>query len=235
MIERIAAIVFIGFAIAAVFMSLGNQRATHATASRRWLKFIVYFAIVVLILSAAVMGRVWVFLVLCLIIAMAIREYAAVANRLPGGTSYLFALVLVLMTWQGWRLGASGVMFIFLPVAAADGFAQVVGQWVGRRLLAAKISPSKTIEGTCGGVLAGVTVATLVRNLCGLDVAWAATIGLCVTIAGVGGDLAASWIKRKAGIKDFSNTLPEHGGFLDRFDSLIMALAIVGPLLPDGR
>jgi phosphatidate cytidylyltransferase len=164
--------------------------------------------------------------------AMAIREYAAVVDCLPGWTSCLFALVLVLMAWQGWRLGASGVMFVFLPVATADGFAQVVGQLVGRRQLAAKISPSKTIEGTCGGLLAGVMVAILVRNLCGLDIARAAAIGLCAAVAGSGGDLAASWIKRRAGIKDFSNMLPEHGGFLDRFDSLIMALALAGPLLP---
>jgi hypothetical protein len=47
-------------------------------------------------------------------------------------------------------------------------------------------------------------------------------------IAGLAGDLSASWVKRRAGIKDFSNALPGPGGFLDRFDSLLGALVLIG-------
>jgi len=235
MIERVAIIVSIGFAIAGAFMWLGNRHVTPATASMRWLKFIVYFVIVLVILAAGTLGHAWVFLILSLVAAMATHEYVRVARSLPDGISLLFAVIVGCMLWQCWRLGAAGVVFIFLIVATADGFAQVVGQWLGRHALAAHISPSKTIEGACGGALAGVVVAVLARDLCALGVAAAAVIGVCVSFAGVGGDLVASWIKRRAGIKDFSAVLPGHGGFLDRFDSLIAALALVGPLLPSGQ
>lgn len=235
MIERVAIIVLIGFTIAGVLMWLGSRHVASAIVSMRWLKFIVYFVIVLVILAAAMLGHVWVFLILSLVTSMATHEYIRVARSLPGGISLLFAITVGCMVWQCWRLGVAGVVFVFLVVATADGFAQVVGQWLGRHALAIRISPSKTIEGACGGALAGVVVAVLARDLCTLGVAAAAVIGVCVNFAGVGGDLAASWIKRRAGIKDFSAVLPGHGGFLDRFDSLIAALALAGPLLPPGQ
>jgi phosphatidate cytidylyltransferase len=62
--------------------------------------------------------------------------------------------------------------------------------------------------------------------------AWiTAVLAVLTGLAGLAGDLAASWAKRRAGIKDYSAALPGQGGFLDRFDSLLGALAIMGTLL----
>jgi phosphatidate cytidylyltransferase len=77
-------------------------------------------------------------------------------------------------------------------------------------------------------------VALLARDL--LGAAPGTTVGIAVTtgVAGLAGDLAASWVKRRAGIKDYSAALPGQGGFLDRFDSLLGALALIGPALVVG-
>jgi len=57
----------------------------------------------------------------------------------------------------------------------------------------------------------------------------AVQVGLLICLAGLAGDLSASWLKRRARIKDFGRVLPQHGGILDRFDSLLPALALCGP------
>jgi phosphatidate cytidylyltransferase len=131
-----------------------------------------------------------------------------------------------------WFLPANVFAFLFLVTAASDGFSQVVGQLCGRRKLAPRISPGKTVEGLLGGLLAAVGVALLTRDVLGVatrtDVA---ALALATGMAGLVGDLAASWVKRRASLKDYSNALPGQGGFLDRFDSLLGALTLVGPAL----
>jgi phosphatidate cytidylyltransferase len=59
----------------------------------------------------------------------------------------------------------------------------------------------------------------------------ALALSLATGLAGLAGDLAASWVKRRAAIKDYSAALPGQGGFLDRFDSLLGALLFVGAIL----
>ena len=130
--------------------------------------------------------------------------------------------------WNATRLTPEAFAFLFLAAAAGDGFAQVVGQWLGRRKLAPRVSPAKTVEGFLGGLCAAGSVAAFASTLVGLSPAHAASIGLLTGVAGLVGDLAASWVKRRAGIKDYSGALPGQGGFLDRFDSLLGALAFAG-------
>jgi len=102
---------------------------------------------------------------------------------------------------------------------------------VGRVKLAPRVSPRKTVEGLAGGLVAAVVVALLLRDMLGAGIPATVTIALLTGVAGLAGDLAASWVKRRAGIKDFSAALPGQGGFLDRFDSLLGALVFVGALL----
>ncbi|MFN4319129.1 MAG: phosphatidate cytidylyltransferase [Aquificaceae bacterium] len=110
--------------------------------------------------------------------------------------------------------GYALVKFIFF-VWAVDVFSYYAGKKFGKNLLAPRLSPKKTWEGLMGGFLAGTISLMLFYGLKGL--LWSPPM---VTFALLG-DLFKSYIKRSVGIKDFSNILGEHGGFTDRFDSII--------------
>lgn len=109
-----------------------------------------------------------------------------------------------------------------------DIMAFFIGKQFGKTPLAKKISPNKTIEGFIGGFIGAMIVAAacmmLIPNGYGLH--WFG-IAAVVSIAGPLGDLFESALKRKADIKDSGSLLPGHGGFLDRFDALLVAVPFV--------
>ncbi|RLD54525.1 MAG: hypothetical protein DRJ05_14495 [Bacteroidetes bacterium] len=103
-----------------------------------------------------------------------------------------------------------------------DAFSQISGQLLGKRKLFPKISPNKTVEGLFGGFMASIFTSFMIRDLLGINEIQSVAIGFGVSLFAFAGDFLASYCKRKFGIKDFSNLIPGHGGFLDRFDSLIL-------------
>ncbi|HLF47577.1 MAG TPA: phosphatidate cytidylyltransferase [Chitinophagaceae bacterium] len=109
-----------------------------------------------------------------------------------------------------------------------DTMAYMVGSFFGKKQLS-KISPKKTWEGTIGGIILAVVMIVFVFYFL-WDVFsmkdWVA-ISLIAAIAGTFGDLFESKLKRMAGVKDSGGLLPGHGGFLDRFDSLLFATSFV--------
>lgn len=137
-------------------------------------------------------------------------------------------------------MDAQGRFFIAIPFIIAftsDAGAYFVGLRFGRHKLAPVVSPNKTIEGMLGG-LAAATVSMLIYALIlGLIFkfrvfyGYALIYGMIGSLAGVFGDLVFSVIKRQTGIKDYGNLIPGHGGFLDRFDSLVMVVPVVEALL----
>lgn len=100
-------------------------------------------------------------------------------------------------------------------VWTVDIFSYYTGKHFGKTLLAPRLSPKKTWEGLIGGALAGSLLLILLQGIKAL--LWSPFM----IAAAVFGDLFKSYIKRIVGIKDFSNILGEHGGFTDRFDSLL--------------
>jgi phosphatidate cytidylyltransferase len=126
--------------------------------------------------------------------------------------------------------------FIIACMWINDTMAYLVGSFIGKTPLS-KISPKKTWEGTIGGIiLGGVLVGFAMYKIDnhfyfnkGL-VVWIILAGFAAVIGTVG-DLVESKIKRMADVKDSGNFMPGHGGFLDRFDSLLFATPFMWVLL----
>lgn len=121
----------------------------------------------------------------------------------------------------------------FIIAFSTDTFAYFIGSSIGKHKLIERISPHKSVEGAIGGTIASVVITCLYFYLIkkyyiNLDIKLFVVILIFfASIAGQFGDLFASKIKRETGIKDFSQILPGHGGFLDRFDSLIFVSPFV--------
>ena len=226
------------FALGAVLMALAGRRVDAATRRARWLKFGVYFLIVHTVLGCAVMGTAWLFALGLLILAAGARELrdalAAIGARRSANRALIVAVYALLgggFLFTLARLAPAQTVFLYIVIAAFDGFSQVCGQLLGRHQLVPRLSPGKTVEGLAGGALGALAIAWTIRGFSGLDgVALAAGAALIVAGA-LAGDLAASWVKRRAGIKDFSALLPGQGGMLDRFDSFIGAAGLLAPLV----
>lgn len=127
-------------------------------------------------------------------------------------------------------------LLTFIGAWVPDTFAYFTGMLFGKHKLIPDVSPKKTVEGAIGGVffciLAFIAFALVYNNLWVaeggrlLPLWLMAIIGLVTAVVSMVGDLTMSLIKRHYGIKDYGRILPGHGGFLDRFDSVI-AVAVI--------
>jgi phosphatidate cytidylyltransferase len=111
-----------------------------------------------------------------------------------------------------------------------DTMAYIVGSLIGKTPLT-RISPKKTWEGTIGGIVLCVTVVAIASYYIPIlgDISFIhwLMISAIAAIAGTFGDLLESKLKRMAQVKDSGSIMPGHGGFLDRFDSLLVAVPFV--------
>lgn len=112
-----------------------------------------------------------------------------------------------------------------------DTMAYVVGSFIGKTPFS-PISPKKTWEGTIGGAIVAIVIITLVgTNYYSLEWMPLLIISSVAAVFGTLGDLLESKIKRLANVKDSGSFMPGHGGFLDRFDSLLIAIPFTWLLL----
>lgn len=119
-------------------------------------------------------------------------------------------------------IGAIWVTFILLSAWILDIFSYFSGMLFGKHLIAPVISPKKTVEGLAGGlVFSGLFIFFTLRYVTNTPILSIIVIALLLPLAGFLGDLFESLIKRRARIKDSGDLLAGHGGFLDRFDSIL--------------
>jgi phosphatidate cytidylyltransferase len=119
--------------------------------------------------------------------------------------------------------GPLALLVPFLVVVASDSAQYYGGRTMGRRPLAPRISPKKTVEGAITGVVVAAAVTPLLARLDTPEasVPLLVLLGVLLAILGIMGDLFESLLKRASGIKDSSSLIPGHGGILDRIDALL--------------
>lgn len=171
-------------------------------------------------------GKTFFLAVVIILISACIYEYTNLLKNtnkiglftLALGLVYialLYSLYLILNLADGQIL----VLFTFLGTWFFDTAAYLMGSKWGVHKIVPKISSKKSLE----GLFAGIAAVSIVAIFLPVSIPWLRPIWIS-TISGAAflGDLSESYFKRWVGVKDSSNLLPGHGGFLDRFDSLIM-------------
>ena len=120
------------------------------------------------------------------------------------------------------------ILGIFILIWSNDIFAFIIGKNFGKTKLIERISPNKTVEGFLGGFIFTFIAGYFVSKFCeGVQPIQWFSMAIIVSVFGVLGDLIESMFKRQAGVKDSSNLIPGHGGFLDRLDSIIFAVPFI--------
>ncbi len=126
-------------------------------------------------------------------------------------------------------------LLVFIGPWVSDTFAYIFGRLLGKHKLIPEISPKKTIEGSIAGIIFASAAYVLYAYIISHNFDSSATpnyivmavSGALVSIVSQIGDLSASAVKRRFGIKDYGFIFPGHGGVMDRFDSVIMTAPIL--------
>jgi len=123
------------------------------------------------------------------------------------------------------------IWFVFAGAWVTDSFAYLVGVSIGKHKIFPNISPKKTWEGAIGGIVGTSLILLLVAYILTffgytMNYLLVALFAIISAVFAQMGDLAASYIKRECGIKDFGSVLPGHGGIMDRADSILFVAPI---------
>ncbi len=230
MLISVYLLVILYFLIGAVAVALINQREKTSTEKRnRWIKYLVYLGIVnTVIVSIYFDFFFWLALLIPLVAffeLILLLPRTGLRNRIVAILSFL-ALISVFQS-ATWFLDPREILYVYLLVFCFDGFAQIIGQLIGKRKITPRLSPNKTWGGFIGAFL--ITIGTSVYYLMSehtLRSSWSEAIlfGICIALLAFGGDLFASLFKRVTDVKDYGKSIPQHGGILDRFDSFIVSL-----------
>lgn len=216
-------------ALAELARALGGVRPVRAAGA---------VALAALLLSAFYGGREA--LLAALIASLPLAFLLALPRREQRGAALSIAATLLGILWIGGGLshgvllrelphGGGLVIDVLLGTFIGDTAAHLAGTALGRRPLAPRVSPAKTVEGAVAGV-AGGTLAVWLTAVLFQD--WlgsleALALGAAVALAAPAGDLFESLVKRDLGIKDTGRLFGAHGGMLDRIDAVLFS-AIAG-------
>lgn len=132
------------------------------------------------------------------------------------------------------QLGMTAALWVFGMVWATDIGAYFAGRAFGGARLAPTISPSKTWSGLIGGMIAALIASATIGDRAGI-IGVPLWIGLFMGLLAQLGDLAQSWMKRRAGVKDSGKLIPGHGGLFDRVDGILPVALLLGALAYAGQ
>jgi phosphatidate cytidylyltransferase len=177
---------------------------------------------------------VYVFLLLPIIAALradTLRYMERIAEVQWGVMICVFCIshvpALIMLDIPGYEgRGLLLIAFLVIVVQISDVLQYAWGKLAGRHLIAPRLSPSKTIEGTVGGILSASLVGVCLWWITPFSPWQAAALSLVVTVMGFCGGLVMSAIKRDRGVKDWGWLIAGHGGMLDRIDSVIFAAPV---------
>jgi phosphatidate cytidylyltransferase len=225
------------FIIGAVFIILINRTKDKIQKRKNWIKYFTYFLIVNSILCCLLFLPNYFKFIAIVILGVSFWElFRVFSNSGKQNQKFfisallIFSFLLVFFVQFSTRTDYYPV-FTFYIVFSFDAYSQLTGQLIGKRKIFPKISPNKTAEGIAGGLFFSIISTFLIIDLLhtSIYVTLLTTIFICALA--LTGDLLASYYKRKFVVKDFSNLIPGHGGFLDRFDSFIFSGALMSFVL----
>lgn len=120
------------------------------------------------------------------------------------------------------------MLLLFAVIWCNDTFAYLVGMSIGKHKMCPRVSPKKSWEGFAGGMASAIGIAIVISKIFALmSLEKALLLCVLVAVSGVLGDLVESLFKRTAQIKDSGNMIPGHGGVLDRFDAVMLAIPVM--------
>lgn len=187
-------------------------------------------ALVLLVASIAALVLIVPLMFICELYRKSSTPIANIATSLLGALYVALPMALLIVIpmllgggeWNPWIM----ILYIFI-IWANDVFAYLFGITLGRHRLFERISPKKSWEGFFGGLLGAMAMGWVAAIILGASVPMWIGLALVAAISGVFGDLVESLMKRSVDIKDSGNIIPGHGGWLDRFDALILSAPFV--------
>ena len=187
-------------------------------------------ALLLLVASIAALVLIVPLMFICELYRKSATPIANIATSLLGALYVALPMALLIVTplllgggeWNPWIM----ILYIFI-IWANDVFAYLFGITLGRHRLFERISPKKSWEGFFGGLLGAMAMGWVAATILGASVPMWIGLALVAAISGVFGDLVESLMKRSVDIKDSGNIIPGHGGWLDRFDALILSAPFV--------
>ncbi|MGQ7868584.1 phosphatidate cytidylyltransferase [Sunxiuqinia sp. sy24] len=227
MIRTIYIIILIYFLLGGIGFYMINRKKEPKVARKSYTKFITYFFIInSLFFSIIINPTIFRYLSVLIIGAGFLELFKLFRETGFQHKSFFLASVIVFAFLSIGFYFFSGlaqglILFSFLVLSIFDSFSQITGQLWGRKKIAPEISPKKTYGGLIGGALVALASSFWLDKLYAENIAQSLLLAAGIIVFAFTGDIAASFYKRKYKQKDFSNLIPGHGGFLDRFDSLL--------------
>jgi len=225
--------VFTAFALivgAALYYEWQTLTHMHQTKMLRLIGWCFYGVVIFLLLSSQTAEVIFTTILVAVLVLSLLSQRSR--NWIAGGFIYAVVAPVALVLIRGDNsIGFAMLMFLYAVVWGTDSAAYFSGKAIGGAKLIPKISPNKTWSGAIGGTLIGIVLGLFVLALLldfhlfdfGFRSFIILVLAFILSLVSQLGDMGESWMKRHFNVKDSSNLLPGHGGFMDRLDGLIVA------------